>query len=144
MRFRNTTDIPDQLIAIAVAFSIQQGVEIDEIVVKNKAEGKTHGQWGWYFSHNRKVVLIVPQVVTKLTGRQKYTRRPYYMTSRTEFLIAIMAHELRHAYQHQILKEHMGVANRARHELDAERYETQKLNDWRRQYGEVAAASRSR
>lgn len=145
MRVNNTTDIPNQLIAIAVAFCIAEGVEIDEIVVKNKMEGRITGQWGWYFPKDRRVVLIVPREIKHTySGRTQYAGLPFKMESRSEFLIMIMAHELHHAYQHQVQHEAMGRVNKVRHEVEAECEQIAVLNKWRKMYGDVAAASRQR
>lgn len=142
---RNTTDIPDSLIAFAVAFSIEAGVEINEIIVKNKAEGVTRGQWGWYFVDEKRVVLIVPREVNLLLTfgfRQKYSKRDCIIKTRAEFVIAVMAHELRHAAQYQLnFTKWAGDIMNVPRELDAEHFEYNQLLKFHREYGDVQRAA---
>jgi hypothetical protein len=146
MIVNNTTDLPDKLIAIAVAFSIQAGVEIDRITVKNKAEGVIAGQWGWYFPTTREIVLIVPRKVMHYRSKQKYSHKMCSVKSRAEFLVRVMAHELRHAYQFQVGKMWMGMTryDRVMRELDAESYEEQKVHEWRVKFDDLNQLAASR
>ena len=146
MILRNTTSIPDQLIAIAVAHCIQAGVEVNEIVVKNKAAGKVNGQWGWYYPSDKKVVLIVPQEIKAHTHRAKYSKLTIRINSRAEFLIAVMAHELRHAWQWQVDRKNLDGSSLAKfiRERDAERYELGMLMLWQQAHGTVQAQAACR
>lgn len=141
MIFRNTTDIPDRLIAIAVAHSLPEGVVIDEIVIKNKMENHVTGQWGWYYPNARKIVLIVPRSLDGYIGKLKYTRLPISFNSRVEFVIAVMAHEIRHAWQYQkSIGREMTIREK---EVDAERYERAKLYEWRAKLDQMEKAASS-
>lgn len=133
MELRNTTDIPSRLIEIAVAFSIQENVEINEIVIKNKQEGISHGQWGWYFPTDKKVVLIVPQSIPShgVKARLKYCGLSMQVMTRAEFVIAVMAHELRHAWQWQASGSGAYKLSKPLRERDAEQYEYGMLAKWR-------------
>jgi hypothetical protein len=139
---RNTTDIPNRLIEIAVAFSIQEGVDIKEIVIKNKKDGKTHGQWGWYFPNEKRVVLIVPQSIPEHGVRcpLKYSGLMVRVMTRAEFVIAVMAHELRHGWQWQIASNSFKLSKPLR-ERDAEQYEYGMLAKWRAQFNQRVSAA---
>ena len=139
MIFRNTTDIPDKLIAIAVAHSLPEGVVIDEIVIKNKMEDHVNGQWGWYYPNARKIVLIVPRKLDGLITTMKYSRLSISFNSRVEFVIAVMAHEIRHAWQYQkSIGRQMTIREK---EVDAERYERAKLYEWRAKLDQMERAA---
>ena len=54
---QNSTNIPDQLIGIAMALALKE-LEVPpprEVVVKNKKRGNIKGQWGWYFRSDQRV-----------------------------------------------------------------------------------------
>lgn len=141
MIFRNTTDIPDKLIAIAVAHSLPEGVVIEEIVIRNKMENHVAGQWGWYYPNARKIVLIVPRQLTGYISKLKYTRLPISFNSRFEFVIAVMAHEIRHAWQYQkSIGREMTIREK---EVDAEKYERQQLFSWRAKMDQMEKAASS-
>jgi hypothetical protein len=139
---RNTTDIPNRLIEIAVAFSIQEGVDIKEIVIKNKKDGKTHGQWGWYFPNEKRVVLIVPQSIPEHGVRcpLKYSGLHIRVMTRAEFVIAVTAHELRHGWQYQCASTAYKLSKPLR-ERDAEQYEYGMLAKWRAQFNQRVSAA---
>lgn len=137
MILRNTTSVPDKLIEIAVAFSIQENIALSEIVVKNKQVGIKHGQMGWYYPGDKKVVLIVPPEINSIWGlkmRGKYTHLNQTVYSRAEFIVAVAAHELRHAWQHQSSGrwESFYLPFRQMSERDAEQYQYGMLAKWRR------------
>ena len=104
----NTTNIPDQLVAHALAFIMEdedmRDIELPlRLTVKNKRHGKVHGQWGWYYSAERRIVLIVPRVIRKpfLVKRKYAPIASYHCFSRSDFLVGVLAHEMRHCYQFQ-------------------------------------------
>ena len=142
MIIRNTTDIPDKLIAIAYAFGAQENIVIDELIVKNKKKGKVHGQWGWYIAAHRKIIIIVPRVIDMTYhGRKPFTKLPSVISNRAEFLVSVLAHELRHAYQDQVLGWNMydkSRPNLVKLESDAEKYEYALLAEWKREFGALA------
>jgi hypothetical protein len=133
---RNDTNIPDKLIEIAVAFSIQENIALSEIVIKNKQAGIMHGQMGWYYPNDKKVVLIVPPVISEIfgmKGRGRYTHLDIKVYSRSEFVVMWMAHELRHAWQYQASgNADMYARNKGIAERDAEQYQYGMLAKWRR------------
>lgn len=135
IRFRNSTDIPDKIIAVAVARALSalprgNEIEIDEIVIKNKKDGKEFGQWGWYFPGQKRIVLIVPRTWTSRTVRKRYLNVGMVLHTRYDFVIAVMAHELRHAWQYQIDGAEKWKASRFAREVDAEMFESQQIREW--------------
>ena len=141
MLLRNMTNVPDKLIEIAVAFSIQENIALSEIVIKNKQAGVMHGQMGWYYPTDKKVAIIVPPVISEIFGlnlKGRYTHLHMKVYSRAEFIVAVMAHELRHAWQYQasgnpqMYKLSKGIAER-----DAEQYQYGMLAKWRRMVGDT-------
>jgi hypothetical protein len=141
----NTTDIPDKLVAISVAYSIQVGVEISSITLTNKRERYVHGNWGRYFPLSREITLNVPRQLFVFCSAQPYSGRMITCKSRAEWLVRVMAHELRHAFQFQIQKINIGLTleNRRWRELDCESYEEQQVMRWRSQFGDLAEVAAS-
>jgi hypothetical protein len=136
MLLRNMTNVPDKLIEIAVAFSIQENIALSEIVIKNKQAGIMHGQLGWYYPTDKKVVVIVPPEISEIFGMStggRYTHLNMKVFSRAEFIVAVMAHELRHAWQYQASgNPQMYARSRGMCERDAEQYQYGMLAKWRR------------
>lgn len=140
---RNTTDIPDKLVAFALAFVMEdedmQGIELpSSIRLKNKMAGKVHGQWGWYYSRGREIVLIVPRVIRRpYQVARKYGRQSYVCRNRSDFLVSVLAHEMRHHYQWmtwntprskwKLLSDKLGKIAR---EVDAELFEARTIERW--------------
>src|SRR3954453_8235882 len=89
VRLNNTTDLPDKLIAIAVAFSIQSGVEISSITLTNKRERNVHGNWGKYFPLQREITLNVPRQLLVYRSAQPYSGRMVTCKSRAEWLVRV-------------------------------------------------------
>lgn len=142
---RNSTNIPDKLVAICVAFAMPPDCAelISSIVIKNKRRGKVHGRWGWYYISDGKVVIIVPRRITRPHASiRRYSRRKLIITSRADFLVAILAHEMRHAWQEKhwrtpasqwkLGKDRLGKFAR---EADAEHYECDTIQKWRVEFG---------
>lgn len=143
---RNTTNIPDKLVAIAAAFALEglrdeQGnlPPVAEIIIKNKRHGKVGGQWGWYYHGDNRVVVIVPRKISRAyTTRLKYCRKNITFSSRAEFLVMLLAHEMRHAWQYahwntpaskwRLERDRLGKLAR---EVDAEMYELATLRRWK-------------
>lgn len=144
MRFSNSTDIPDQLVAIAVAHSLAEGVVIDEIVIRNKAYGKLAGKYGHYDPRYKQISINVPREVPHgFKNKMAYSKCWQTLNSRAEFLVAVIAHELRHAWQHQSDGETfkgMSQYTCAYRELDAESFENRMLAKWREQHAFPLAA----
>jgi len=136
---RNTTNIPDRLVAIAAAFAMPPDCPpIACITVKNKRRGKIGGQWGWFYPDDNQVITIIPRRITRTHDfKLRYTKKRIRFSTRAEFLVHIMAHELRHAWQWKhwntpAMKwrlERTRVGKYAR-EVDAEIYQMQILRKW--------------
>jgi len=109
------------------------------IQFKNKQKGIYHGQWGWYYSKDKRVVLIIPPSFNGkvIRDRLRYSKKYIEMRNRVEFIVAIMAHELRHHWQHENWDgwrlDRKGDGKWCR-EVDAEIYELQMLRKWRRDH----------
>lgn len=110
-----------------------------EVEIKNKRENKVSGQWGWYYPSQKRVVVYVPREITRT---YKYVRpkskSTIHLSSRAEFLLTVLAHEVRHHYQYEHWNTEKGkwrLANdrlgRLAKEVDAELYEVTMLNRWR-------------
>lgn len=130
MIYNNTTDVSDKLIAYIANFVCPKDIELNEIVIRHKMEGNIHGQWGWHYPDRKKVVIIVPRSIPEQGYRftTKYAKIKMVFYSRVEFIVAILAHEMRHAYQHQFKYRNNSKVER---ELDAEYYEEEMLDKWR-------------
>lgn len=131
MEFHNTTDIPIDLIKVVIAFSAQPGIEIKSIKLRNKKEGLRTGNFGMYY-HNKHISLTIPPIIDnpicyKLANCGKYIA----IRNRIEFVVYVMAHELRHAYQFQVKGLEFLNACSAAKEYDAEMYGFQTLERWR-------------
>lgn len=144
---RNSTNIPDKLVAIMVAFAMPPDCSefITSISVKNKRRGKIVGKWGYYYGSDQRVVVIVPRAVSRTyTFRRKWARTSLVISSRAEFLVAILAHEMRHAWQAKhwntekskwkLERDRLGKYAR---EADCEHYELMVLDRWKRQFGSL-------
>lgn len=140
---RNSTDIPNRLIEIVVAFTAQDGIKLSEVVVKNKQEGKLHGKAGWYHSVDHKVVVNIPQVIPAhgFQFRLKYSGLSVRLMTRAEWLVAVMAHELRHAWQYQSASSASYKLSKPLRERDAEQYEYGMLAKWRAQFNQRVSAA---
>ena len=133
MEFHNTTDIPIELVKCVIAFAAQDGIMLKSIKLRNKAEGKEcRGNWGMYY-HDRRITLTIPTkipdcgITTKLVHCGKYIT----IRNRIEFVVAVLAHELRHAWQMQVKGlEYLNACSAAK-EFDAEMYEYLILEQWR-------------
>lgn len=145
MQFRNTTNIPDKLVALAFWHG-KQGlgdIELDTLIVKNKAKGKVNGRWGWYYhshpKYGRCVVIIVPRSIHKPVRikRRILGNIAYYLNSRSDFLVKVMAHELRHAYQYQVAGKMWAPTKWL--EQDCHKWEFIKLIAWRKMLQQKAA-----
>ena len=132
MEYRNTTDIPLELIKVVIQFNNIQGIELKSIKIRNKAEGLTHGNFGMYY-HSRKITLTVPTKIPDCGISLKMLNCGKYITirDRVEFVVAVLSHELRHAYQMQVEGLKFLNACSAAKEYDAEMYEIEMLNKWR-------------
>lgn len=138
---RNLTDMPDALVTMAIAHGLQDGVELCEVLIKNKNAGMS-GRWGTYWSGSeRKVVITLPRAMTTHVVRNSRLGLKYTIDSRVEFLVTVMAHELRHAYQHQVYKWDMARMSKRLLEADAENWEYTSLMRWREKLTQMRKAA---
>jgi hypothetical protein len=143
MRYNNTTDIPDNWVIAAYRHAIQPNVSINEVELRNKKEGIQHGRLGAYYNWNKSIRLVVPRIDVPQTYNLTYSKRTIHIANRMEFVVAVLAHELRHAWQWQAsndMEYFSGPlsAQTLKKELDAETYELERLKSWRIMFGEVA------
>lgn len=128
----NTTNIPNKLVEIAMAFSMPVGVEISSISLRNKIAGKLSGNWGRYYAADKSITLCIPNVIDKFPTKLRHYGLYYTLASRSEFIVSVIAHELRHAWQFQISgwsKDALQSVSNI--EWDAEKYEYEQLEKWR-------------
>ena len=132
MYYKNTTNIPDQLVGIIANFVMPEGIDITEIILRNKQAGSINGNWGMYYPLNRKITLTVPQEIKGFKDLRSHRREWVEIRNRTEFVVMVMAHEMRHAWQYQKSGwSHTFLNNKIPKEYDAETYEADMLDKWR-------------
>lgn len=141
MIYRNSTNIPDELIVYMTQFILRDlKVRLPrELVIKNKSRGKVYGQWGWYYSRDERVVVILPRVINHpVSVRRKFARTRDIFYSRAEFLFHTLAHELRHHWQYTTWAdwrlEYTNLAKMYR-EIDAITYDRKMMEMWREHTG---------
>lgn len=130
--YKNTTNIPDALVALVANFVKPGGVEIESISLRNKMSNRIAGNWGKYYVGNKSITLNVPKCINNYKTYRKYRKEWITVNNRAEFLVLVLAHEMRHAWQYQksdwspkILTHNWYL------EFDAETYEDQMLDKWR-------------
>lgn len=132
MIFKNHTDFPTSFIVEAMINGMQDGVSIATVVIKNKKAGISHGNYGMYFPDIKKVTLTVPRCIPKGFRYQlQYSGKVIELNSREEFIVTVMAHELRHAWQWQVQKTHIARENKIWREIDCENFQVLMLAYWR-------------
>lgn len=132
MYYKNTTNIPDQLVGIIANFVMPDGIDISEIILRNKQAGSIGGNWGKYYPMTRKITLVVPQEIKGFKDLRKHRREWTEIRNRTEFVVMVMAHEMRHAWQYQKSGwSQRFLQSTAAMEYDAETYEAEMLDKWR-------------
>ena len=141
MLLRNSTDIPPILVRYIYNYVKPKGMSDPELIhIKNKARGIYHGQYGWYYPKDKRVVLIVPPDFNGkvIRERMKYSKLYIEVRSRVEYLVTIMAHELRHHWQHEEWDgwrmDYKKKEGRWCREVDAETYQLMMLKRWRRDH----------
>lgn len=143
--YRNTTDLPDRLVQLAIEHNLRllPGIEIDALILRNKKKGSARGNWGKYYSSRKTITLNVPRRLSTFADKRPYTKRTTILNNRVEWLVMVMAHEMRHAYQYQVDATSSGSAlnvrgpgnmllsNKRWKETDAELFEDRSLKAWR-------------
>lgn len=129
----NTTDFPNQLVAIMydVISKDLDGVQVSSITLRNKQNGLTRGNWGMYYGRENRITLNVFRDVSyPYTGRTPYLKLERTYHTRAEWLISVLAHEMRHAYQAKLYQGQLTRMHAARLECDAELYERKAIGMW--------------
>lgn len=140
MLLRNSTDIPPILVRYIYDYVRLPDVDDPELIhIKNKARGIYHGRYGWYYPKDKRVVLIVPPDFNGKVIREKmkYSKLYLEIRNRVEFVVAVMAHELRHHWQRETWEGwRLSQSRDGRwcREVDAETYEIMMLKRWRRDH----------
>lgn len=130
-RIQNSSDLPDVLVLVTFAHSLQPGVEISSITLCQKRMGLHTGNWGKYYAGREKAITLCVPTITPPTVHRKHARYLLTCADRVEWLVATLAHELRHGWQHQVAGWSM-TYNIRDLERDAEGYERLQLELWRR------------
>ncbi|MBA2706060.1 MAG: hypothetical protein H0U60_19655 [Blastocatellia bacterium] len=150
MIINNTTDMPMPLVRIALRHALDclpdkgAGIELESVTIRNKMEGKVSGQWGWYKPQSKQIVVIVPREMPHgYKIHLKHARQYLTINTRVEFLIAVVAHEMKHAHQWQVMKTWTvdTRSNRWYRERDAEQYESDTTIQWMNMIQKVASSS---
>ena len=137
MIINNLTDIPHAMIEFAIRMNsdiIKEGIEINEIKLYNKKERKIFGNWGYYYPHAKLITLRVPRILTYVNAKLRVSKAKIVMHSRAEFVVSVLAHEMRHAYQYQVeqlqRKYNEPILSYIM-EVEAESYQLKKLREFR-------------
>lgn len=160
---RNTTDLPIDLVRAVIRHTMPPGVTGIDVEIKNCHVGH-YGGYAYaggssYHRNNRKFVTLrigtkpKPVCVSKLNGQPARTvwhpKWPFWLQpyqygqhkgkkvlilDRTEMLVYLAAHELRHIWQSKATSRRGYCwGSRGRYsEVDTEAYAKRKLREWRR------------
>jgi hypothetical protein len=145
MQIRNSTSIPNETVREIIRHARPPGISNFDVMVKNGEYGLCgrayHAGSGYHYSRRPFVVLRVgparrPFRVSPYQYRQ-HKGRSYWIADRTEALLYIAAHELRHLWQAQAprgsRRRGMCWGSRGRFsEIDTEAWAIRKLREWRR------------
>lgn len=146
MEYRNTTNIPTALVAVIAAHAVEsvaQGIELNVLELVNKKEGLTCGQFGWYFPIEKRVKLIVPTFWHPHSYRLRYLGAMHFLADRVEWIVSVLSHEMRHAWQWQMTQgEQRGrfMASKNLREYDAEFSQARAVMMWREKVNAARAA----
>lgn len=140
-KVHNTTDIPDLSVYAAGAFAMEDTRLQDwvrSVTIRNKSVGILHGQFGCYRGWSRDITVNVPLIIpADWRLKLQYCGWRIVIRSKQEFLVAILAHEFRHAYYHMtnnMLSTHYAKDRSVRRaaEIKCEMYEERKLVEFQR------------
>lgn len=129
MLILNTTSIPEQTIRLIA--SVVKPINIPEVAsiqLRNKAKGKITGNWGYYFSHDNRITLCVPQHISEYEAEATHTKRIRSLVDINDFLALVIGHEYYHAYQY--IHERSLWYDKEYIEIGAENYEPRALELW--------------
>lgn len=134
MKLRNTTDIPRELILEVIRFVRPPGLSRFSVDVRNTK--RKWGGWAWQGFRKCSVKVGKPDFPLYYRpyqyGSQKGKR--WWIANRTEVLVILLAHELRHLWQGKATSRR-GYAWGARgrySEVDTEAYALRMLRAWRK------------
>lgn len=164
MKVKNTTDIPNDVVREIISFTKPSGISKFDVIIRNGVQLRgwahtkptrrpyknRHGadavKLGTFVMMELKDPYIDCILPTKQSHTEKFPRklltyqygqlkgRRYYLASRTEALVYLIAHELRHLWQAKG-KARRGYVwgSRGRYsEIDTESYAIKMLRAWRR------------
>ncbi len=138
MRLRNHTDISSDWIRRVIRAVCPPGVAGYDVRVSNKTRGSFRGHAYWegsgYRGSTRPLVIVSisrSDIRCRAPGGDGYL--PMEIGSRLEALVVVMAHELRHLWQHRVPKGRRVWGSRGRYsERDADAYALKMLRRFRR------------
>lgn len=138
MRLRNYTDLPDATVRAMIAHAKPPGVAGFNVRISNAASwyrGRAYSQGSSY--HDRACPFIVVSVAKRPTFPAREPSRGGYLPSppmsRTEAVLFILAHELRHLWQARVPRGRRVWGARGKFsERDADAYALRALRHWRR------------
>ena len=138
MRLRNYTDIDDVLIRRMIAFAVPSGVTGFDVRISNLGGGGVRGRAYYRGSgfHDRACPFVIVSVQRGERLPQRGASRGYLpmpAMSRTEAVLCVLAHELRHLWQAKVKKGRRVWGARGQFsERDADSYALRALRHWRR------------
>lgn len=97
-----TTILPEKIIREIIGVVRPPDIPpVNSISFRNKMEGLSHGNFGYFYPNEYKITLCVPRNDGKsaLEGHKMHTKKPYRYESKMDFFVAVIAHEYRHAWQ---------------------------------------------
>jgi hypothetical protein len=134
MKIYNSTDIPSQVLDLLISIArdgLGDEVLINKLYVRNKKKDIIRGNWGYYHIAERNISVRLPNQKHFPCKRiEPHLKEKYYLDNQIEFLLHVLSHEFRHAWQFQhkydafIHQEYMC-------EWDAEFYSFKKIMWWK-------------
>lgn len=132
VRFHNTTDLPLELIKEVYHFTAPPGVAGVSVSVKNLSRGCCGRAWG----HCKRILVRVGPASSYPSKFSHYKGRGYLdhtYRDRTDALVHLMAHELRHLWQYEHPIGHRVFGSKGQYsERDADAYGIKMARAWRK------------
>jgi hypothetical protein len=140
MKLKNHTDIPTDFIKEVIRFVRPSGISKFDVRVVNHVG--TAGRGVAYPRGSGYLNTAPPFVIASIAPRKRFKRYvatgsggylPIPIGSREEAIVVILAHELRHLWQHKVKRGRRVWGARGQFsERDADAYALHKLREWRR------------
>jgi hypothetical protein len=143
MKLENYTTIDNEKLRSMIRFCVPSGISNYDMTFKNSKNGGICGRayWNGCSLHKNNNQLIVIRI-----GTSKYPRMchiyghrgylPYLLLDQDEDLVGVIAHELRHLWQHKHRKGYrVWGARGVFSERDADAYCINKIRAWRKSNG---------